>query len=248
MLILEMIIKITGWTQEKLANYLGVSRVTINYWLNGNDISLASKKLICEKFRIPIHYFDVSLDENIEVYKIIHSTLYENIHNLLKQNEQKDDKSKILDILNKIDYDDATIYNRDINEDDIIDALSNGYNPFTGEVFDNNHILNNSEVKSVISKMKNKYYKYGINNIEYDDLSEKQKKIYDRLKKWRMNKTLVEGLYSAYMIFSNRELINIVCAEINHKDDLLNVKGIGKIKYEKYGDELFEILEAAKNE
>ena len=43
MLILEMILKITGWTQDQLANYLGISRVTINYWLNGNSISLNSK-------------------------------------------------------------------------------------------------------------------------------------------------------------------------------------------------------------
>ena len=59
MLILQMIIKITNWTQEKLASFLGVSRVTINYWLNGNDISTQSKKLISDKFNFPISYLSI---------------------------------------------------------------------------------------------------------------------------------------------------------------------------------------------
>lgn len=247
MLILEMIIKITGWTQEDLANYLGVSRVTINYWLNGSDISATSKRLISEKFGIPINYFDTSLDENIEVYKIIYSTLYEKINSIIKKDED-DDKSKILDILNRIDIDDATIYNRDLDEDDIIDALSKGYNPFTGEVFDENHILNNPLVKKTINKIKDKYYKFASTIVEYDDLSSDEKNLYNKLKKWRMNKTQEEGYYSAYIIFSNKELINIVCANVKEKEDLLKIKGIGKIKYEKYGDELFELLKGVNNE
>lgn len=248
MLILEMIIKITGWTQETLANFLGVSRVTINYWLNGSDISITSKRLICEKFRIPINYFDVSLDDNIEVYKIIYSTLYDNINTLIIKKEEKNDREKILDILNRIDCDDATIYKRDINEDDIVDAIASGYNPFTGEIYDENHILNNPKVKAVINKMKTKYYKYGITNMEYEDLSINQRILYDKLKKWRSKKTIEEGFYSAYMIFTNKELINIVCANVNKKEDLLNIKGIGGIKYEKYGDSLFKILKGDKNE
>ena len=38
------------------------------------------------------------------------------------------------------------------------------------------------------------------------------------------------------------ELINIICANIVNKEDLLSVKGIGNIKYSKYADDLFEIL------
>lgn len=76
---------------------LGISRVTINHWLNGNSISLNSKKIISDKFNFPIGYFDISLDSNIESYKI----MYESI-NELKLNENKTDKDKILDILNKM--------------------------------------------------------------------------------------------------------------------------------------------------
>ena len=60
-----------------------------------------------------------------------------------------------------------------------------------------------------------------------------------------MQKTEEEGFFSAYMIFTNSELINIICANIVNKEDLLSVKGIGNIKYTKYADELFHILNEA---
>ena len=100
MLILEMILKITGWTQDTLANFLGISRVSINNFLNGSTISFNSRKIISDKFNFPISYFDVSLDSNIESYKIMYATLCKSI-NELKLKENKTDKDKILDILNK---------------------------------------------------------------------------------------------------------------------------------------------------
>jgi len=238
MLILQMIQKITGFTQEQLANYLGVSRATVNYWLKGEEISPTSKRTISDKFGFPITYFDTSLNENIEVYKIIYSTLYKNWNS----NNKNTNEDRIAQILNEIECDERTIYNRSVEEEDIIDGLCHGYDPFTGEIFSEEHILNNPEVKKVITKIKNKYYKYSSDIIEYNDLSNKQKNLFEKLRSWRMEKTIEEGFYSAYMIFNNRELINIICANVHDKEDLLGIRGIGPIKYEKYGEELFNII------
>lgn len=237
MLIIQMLMKITGFTQEEFANYVGVSRATVNYWLKGEEMSSTSKRMISEKFCFPTSFFDVSLDENIEVYKIIYSTLYKN---WISSNENSNE-DKITKILNELEYDEKTINIRSIDENDIIDGLCNGYNPFTGEVYNDDHILNNPEVKNTLVKIRNKYFKIS-KDIEYADLSSKQKRMYDILKEWRMNKTEEEGFFSAYMVFTNSELINIICANIVNKEDLLSVKGIGNIKYSKYADDLFEIL------
>lgn len=237
MLIIQMLIKITGFTQNEFANYINVSRATVNYWLKGEPISSASKRLICEKFDFPITYFDISLDENIEVYRIIYATLYKSWEKL----NQNEEENRIEKILNQIEIDDKTVNSRGIEEIDIIDGLCNGYNPFTGELYEENHILNNPEVKNTLVKIRNKYFKVST-DIEYSDLSNKQKQLYDALKEWRMEKTQEEGFFSAYMVFTNSELINIICANIVNKEDLLSVKGIGNIKYSKYADEIFEII------
>ena len=160
----------------------------------------------------------------------------------IKKENEMSEKDKIADILNRIEFDDKTVYNKEIEEDDILEGLANGYNPFTGEIFDENHILNNELVKKTIKKIKNKYHKFGVDNIEIEDLSNQQKEMFDKLKKWRINTTVKEGFYGAYMVFTDKELMNIVCATINEKEDLLSIKGIGEIKYEKYGDALFKIL------
>lgn len=237
MLIIQMLIKITGFTQNEFANYINVSRATVNYWLKGEAISSASQRLICEKFDFPITYFDISLDENIEVYRIIYATLYKSWEKL----NQNEEENRIEKILNQIEIDDKTVNSRGIEEIDIIDGLCNGYNPFTGELYEENHILNNPEVKNTLVKIRNKYFKVST-DIEYSDLSNKQKQLYDALKEWRMEKTQEEGFFSAYMVFTNSELINIICANIVNKEDLLSVKGIGNIKYSKYADEIFDII------
>jgi transcriptional regulator with XRE-family HTH domain len=55
-----MILRITGFTQEELANYVGVSRASINSWLtNDQSMSDKSKKDICSAFQIPYSFFDI---------------------------------------------------------------------------------------------------------------------------------------------------------------------------------------------
>jgi len=239
MLIIKMIMRITNFTQQQLADFLNVSRVTVNYWLKGENISLESKKTICEKFNIPLSYFDISLEENIEIYKIIYATINNNWHTL---NIKEIDK--IDEILNEVESDSKTNIIK-VSENDIINGLVYGYNPFTGEMFEENHILNNQEVKKLLTEIKNKYYKFEQKNIEKEDLNKEQKELFNKFKKWRKEKMEEEGFFSAYMIFNNQELINIIYNEIYKKKDLLGIKGIGLKKYEKYGDDIFDILKVS---
>lgn len=244
MIIIEMILKITGWSQEELANVLGVSRVSVNCWLHGNDISLSSKKLISEKFNFPIHFFDVSLDENIEYYKIIYSVLYKNLKEFKSTDKKKlTDKEKIDDIINRIEADEKSVYDKEeLNDEDIIDGLVNGYDPFTGEIFPDNHILKNKRVKAIVSSLK-KYDKYPQEVVKYDELTNKQKNLFDELKEWRKEKMLDAGYKSgAYLILPDKALYNIVCADIKDKEDLLHIKGIGASKYNKYADDIYKII------
>ena len=44
------------------------------------------------------------------------------------------------------------------------------------------------------------------------------------------------------MVFTDKELINIITSNTNKKEDLLSVKGIANKKYDKYGDDIFYIL------
>ena len=248
MIIIEMILKITGWSQDDLAKALGVSRVSINCWLHGNDISLSSKKMISEKFQFPISFFDISLDENIEYYKVVYSVLYKNLKQYMNTNSGfASDKDKILDILNRIEIDDKSIYEKDIKDDDIVDGLINGYNPFTGEVFDENHILNNPRVKEVIGRIKLKN-KVPSESMTYDDLNSKQQRLFDELREWRLDMMYKEGYSGAYLIFTDKTLINIVCSNITRKEDLLRIKGIGINKYQKYGEDIYNIVRGYNND
>ena len=240
MLIIEMIIRITGWSQEELANVLGVSRVSVNCWLNGNDISLSSRKLISDKFNFPINFFDISLDENIENYKLIYSVLYKNLKKY-NSKEELTDKDKIQDILNRVEFDDKSINDKDIEDDDIIDGLLKGYDPFTGEVLSSNHLINNPRVKHILTRLRVKH-KFSADNMEYDDLNYKQKRLYDKLKEWRLDTMHKQGITTAYVIIPDKTIMNIVCSEIKTKEDLLKVKGIRTVKYERYGDDIYNII------
>ena len=245
MLILNMILRITHFTQEELANFIGVSRASINSWLtNDQNMSESSKKLICEKFQIPYNYFQIDLNQNIDYYKLVYSTIYEN-WNRINVNKENDDSlsNKINDILNRIDADLTPTNYEEIGDMEILEGLANGYNPFTGEVLESNNIVNNPNVKDTLQKLL-RCYKNGSFGLTKDDLSSEQLELFEELRNWRMKKTIDEGYYHAYMIFNDSELINIITAAINKKEDLLNVKGIGTIKYNKYGDELYDILKS----
>lgn len=251
MLILYIIQKITNMTQEELANFIGVSRVTLITWLHDNNVrmSYTSKKMICDKFNFPMEYFDYSLNESPEVYKIIYTTIKDSWSRI---NPNVDDQTKINNILNNLDIllmnPESKKEDINISDEEIIDGLCNGYNPFTGEILDKNDLLSNVRVKRIINKLASTYKNQKNDFMSYDDLNIEERILYDRLKKWRLQKNYDEELNGAFKVFSNKELINIVCSNIDKKEDLLKVRGIGDYKYEKYGDELFELIKESKIE
>lgn len=238
MFILNMLLRITGFTQEGLANYLDVSRASINSWLaDDSSMTETSKRNIAEKFQFPVSYFDIDLEQDIKYYKLIFSTIFDNWKRIKKCDIVENEKiNKINDILNEVELD----YNINLTEREILDGLINGYDPFTGELFPNTHILNRVEVRNLISKLNNT--KYNNYKLSKEDLDEDEKKLFEELRKWRKDMYFKEGFFHAYMVFTDRELINIITANIETKEDLRNVKGIGDIKYKKYADDLYSII------
>ena len=184
MLLLEIILKITGWGINDLARFLSVSEITINYWLKGNDISLYSKKLICQRFNLPISYFNIDLKNDFSRYELI----YHNIEQIIKSNNIKINNQR----------------NHILSELEIISCLAQGINPLTGKTFAKDHILNNECIKEALVKIKENY-KYESNINSFDELTDEQKKLFNSLREWRLKKTQKEGFYKAFMILSDKQ-------------------------------------------
>jgi len=68
--------------------------------------------------------------------------------------------------------------------------------------------------------------------------------LYDRLCKWR-RKQAVDDNVSVYLIFNNDQLERIAKSDATTISELLEIKGVGKIKSEKYGVVLLHFLSEA---
>ncbi len=73
------------------------------------------------------------------------------------------------------------------------------------------------------------------------ELTEKEQEIYDNLKKWRVDKAAVENV-PTYVVAHDKELITIAKQNIEKLDDFKNIKGFGKKKIDKYGDDIIALL------
>lgn len=246
MLILRMLLRITNLTQAELAELLGVSRASLNSWLSDDStMSLTSKSNIADFFQFPVSYFDIDLDQDISLYKVIFATLNNSWNRIKLAKEESKSVSiddKINGILNNLEFDlNDEIEYGDLSDEEIIEGLAGGYNPYTGECFEENHILMVEDVKRILLKLK-KTYKELSQIIIKDDLNEEQLELFEKLRKWRWDVSIEEEHATPYLVFSDKDLFNIVCADITKKSDLRQVRGIGPIKYEKYSDDLWEIL------
>lgn len=94
------------------------------------------------------------------------------------------------------------------------------------------------ELKSYIAFVKNlsqlTQKKETPKDLELDDL-------YQKLKTWRKAQAEEEKL-PAFYIFSNQVLEGIVKKRPQIKEELLNIKGFGEKKFEKYGKQILEII------
>jgi superfamily II DNA helicase RecQ len=72
-------------------------------------------------------------------------------------------------------------------------------------------------------------------------LNAEQEKIYGALRNWRNEQANENGL-APYMIAHNDSLMQIATLQIKSKEDLLQIKGFGEKRAEKYGDEILRVL------
>jgi superfamily II DNA helicase RecQ len=78
-------------------------------------------------------------------------------------------------------------------------------------------------------------------SIEEIILAPEEEEIYEALRRWR-NKQAMEEIIPPYIIAHNSWLKKIVKVNPKTKEDLLSIKGFGKKRVEKYGDEIIKIL------
>ncbi len=74
-----------------------------------------------------------------------------------------------------------------------------------------------------------------------NDLTEREKLIYQNLKQWRAEKASQLG-FKNFMICHNSELINIAIQKPESISQLRKIKGFGELKSDKYGDDIISLL------
>lgn len=71
----------------------------------------------------------------------------------------------------------------------------------------------------------------------------REENIYNALKKWRNDRAMAEGV-PPFVIARNDWLKQMAKMGAKSKEDLLRVKGFGRKRIEKYGDDLLEVMES----
>jgi superfamily II DNA helicase RecQ len=72
-------------------------------------------------------------------------------------------------------------------------------------------------------------------------LKEEDKPLFNTLREWRADRSKKEGI-PPYIICTNKQLAQIVEKRPQTIAQLGNIEGFGKVKIEKYGDEILEII------
>ncbi len=77
----------------------------------------------------------------------------------------------------------------------------------------------------------------------YEDLSSKDKQVYGYLNQWRTDKS-EELKFKKFIICHNSHLIDLALYKPSNLDELQQIKGFGKQRAEKYGEDILAILNA----
>lgn len=96
-------------------------------------------------------------------------------------------------------------------------------------------VLNNRSIKVLKSEEK-----VLMNPIKGED-EIINKELYNALKSWRRIKAVKENI-KPYIIFSDSTLIDISNKKPKVQEDLMNIRGMGEKKFEKYGEELLKLI------
>jgi superfamily II DNA helicase RecQ len=77
----------------------------------------------------------------------------------------------------------------------------------------------------------------------YEDLNPKDRQVYNYLRQWRIEKAEQLKIKN-FMICHNSELIDLAMYKPSNLDELKQIKGFGKQKSERFGEDILAILNA----
>jgi superfamily II DNA helicase RecQ len=77
----------------------------------------------------------------------------------------------------------------------------------------------------------------------YEDLNPKDRQMYNYLRQWRIEKAEQLKIKN-FMICHNSELIDLAMYKPSNLDELQQIKGFGKQKSERFGEDILAILNA----
>ena len=78
---------------------------------------------------------------------------------------------------------------------------------------------------------------------ETHGLNEAQKMLFDKLRLWRKEKADTEGV-PVYIVATNREVNDLVRVSPKSLEEMATIKGFGRKKVEKYGNDVIAIIRA----
>ena len=73
------------------------------------------------------------------------------------------------------------------------------------------------------------------------ELDEKQKILYEELRKWRAEQAEKDG-YPVFLVCNNKQLVQVIQQRCTSLEKLRSIKGFGKQKIAKYGKSITEII------
>lgn len=252
MLVIKMLKKASGLTNQELGDFLGKSRNTITSWeKDETTIPETEKRKMNERFNILPFYWNIGLNESDELYQEMYQKIKLGYELSLKNIDKTIDDpiDRILYICEKREKENT---DHELEHYIYIQTLANNKDPINGNELKNNHFINNSIInKNIIDLCNNielvfeeKYNK----KREENNYQNKQKYI-ESLREWRINKANKENI-KAFQIISDTILEELVENYVTYNNPIeKRIKDfpIGGKKYNLYYADIRNILENEEN-
>lgn len=252
MLVIKMLKKASGLTNQELADYLGKTRNTITSWeKDETTIPETEKRKINERFNILPLYWNIGLNEFDEVYQEMYQRIKLGYELSLKNIDKNIDDpiERILYICEKREKENDE---HQLEHYIYIQSLANNKDPINGYELQNDHFINDNTINKQILDLcdnieiffEEKYIKKRKKNNHYS-----REKYINRLKEWRIKKAKEKNL-KAFQIVSDTILEELVENYITYNNPIeKRIKDfpIGGKKYQLYYMDIKNILEKEEN-
>lgn len=250
MLVIKMLKKASGLTNQELAIFLGKTRNTITSWeKDETTIPETEKRKINERFNILPFYWNIGLEAPDELYQ----EMYQNIklgYELSLNTKEKHFKDQIDRILYICEKKEQEKTNHELEHYIYLQTLANGKDPITGTNLKENHFINfpitnkniNDLCKNIEKIFEEKYTKKNSRAEQHEEYIEK-------LKLWRNKKAKSKNVKN-FQIISDAILYSLVENYIAYNNPLeKRIKDfpIGGKKYQLYYLDIKNILEKEGN-